>query len=197
MRPTELPLEETTPVTEAIENSVDEGVRSATDVSYQLQRAISLATTGGSAAEYVTQVSRLGVSVLRGVVTAWSTAVDGLGLIAADRVEWWWTRELKLTFPRGAEVRGVARAAVVSVPHRRQVPPRWVRVAHRAETGGEPRFIDRGTGVPRGWDRTCHVMVRQHADFIPSAVVVTVTMLDEAGRTLATGNPVDAILSLA
>jgi hypothetical protein len=130
------------------------------------------------------------------VVSAWSTAVDGLGLIAADTVEWWWTGELELSFPADADVRGVARATVETVPKGGPVVPRWIRVAHR-DGDGNVSFIDRGTGVPELWDRTCHVVVRQYDDFIPTAVVVRVTMLDAAGRTLATSKPIDAILSLS
>jgi hypothetical protein len=197
----ELPLEATTPVTEAIENVVGEGVRGVTDVSYHAQQVISRATTGGPFAAYVADVSRLGVAVLRAAVSSWSAAIDGLGLIAADQVEWWWTQELTLTFPANqngqpADVRGVARAEVLSVPHKRKVAERLVRVAHRSAADGTPGFIDRGAGVPADWDRTCYVSVRQHADFIPSAVVVTVTMRDAAGGTLATSEPIDGILSL-
>jgi hypothetical protein len=191
--PDPLPLEATTPVTEAIENGVDEGVRSINDISHQLQSAVSIATRGGTPGDYVTQVSRLGVSVVRGIVSAWSTAVDGLGLIAADTVEWWWTGKLT-AFPPGQL--GVARASVVTVPQRRQVPAQWLRVAHR-DVAGNVQFIDRGAGVPTDWDGTCYVTVRQYDDFIPSAVVVTVTMLDAAGRILTTSGPIDAILSLA
>jgi hypothetical protein len=196
----ELPLEDTTPVTEAIENVVGEGVRGLADVGYHAQRVVSSATKAAPAA-YVADVSRLGLAMLRAVVSSWSAAVDSLGLLAADEVEWWWTHELALTFPdpaarRPADVRGVARAAVWSVPDRSLVPDRFVRVAHRP-AGGAPRFIDRGAGVPADWDRTCHVVVRQHADFTPSAVVVTVTMHDSLGTALATSDPIDGILTLS
>ena len=40
-----LPLEQTTPVTEAVENGVDEGIQAINDISGHVQRAISLATT--------------------------------------------------------------------------------------------------------------------------------------------------------
>src|SRR4051812_33107487 len=95
--PDQLPLEDTTPITEAVENSFDETTRSLRDISYQMQSAISIAHQG-AAVDFVTQSSRLGLSLLRGYVSAWSSAVDGLGLIAADEAEWWWTAQLTPTW---------------------------------------------------------------------------------------------------
>jgi hypothetical protein len=190
--PFQLPLEETTPVTEAIENSVDEGLSSVNDINEQLERTISIATTGGSAGAYITQASRLGMSVLRGFVSAWSAAIDGLALIAADEVEWWWTEKLE---PFGA-AQGIVRASVLTVPARQIVPAPMVRVVY-APDADSVQFIDRLPGVPANWDRTCYVAVRQFGGFIPGAVEVTFTVSDHAGRRVGgPSGPFEAALSL-
>ena len=112
--PDPLPLEDTTPVTEAVENSFDEATRSIRDISHELQGAISIASKNepGAFEKFVVQTSRLGLALVHGYASAWSSAADGLAMIAADEADWWWTGELELppTFAqndRHGVVRGV------------------------------------------------------------------------------------------
>ena len=82
VQPDHLPFADTTPVTEAIENSVDEAAHSLRDVGIQLQRAISIASHPKKGADdaFIVQVSRLGRSLLLGYASVWSSAADGLAL---------------------------------------------------------------------------------------------------------------------
>jgi hypothetical protein len=205
----QLDLEDTTPVTEAVENSFDEAARSLREVSYEMQGAISAASQG-HATDFVVQTSRLGLSLLRGYVSAWSSAVDGLGLIAGDEAEWWWTKQLtpvlRLPLPPAQPAvlppllppgtRGVLRASVATIPQGQPISPQWVRVA--TGSGNAVDLIDRGVGVPLGWDGTCYVSVRQHGDFAPGAVRITFRMVNASGHTIGSTaqDPIDAVLSM-
>ncbi len=195
--PDHLSLEDTTPVTEAVENCVDEATRSLRDITYQLQSAISIASNPKQGADeaFVVQTSRLGLALVHGYVSAWSTAVDGLALIADDEAEWWWTAQLELLFAE-EDRHGVVRATVTTIPQGVTIPKRWVRVA-RGKGKGQVDLIDRGAGVPPKWDGKCYVSVRQHGDFTPGAVRIFFRMVDAAGHTIASApTPIDAVLSL-
>jgi hypothetical protein len=197
--PDPLPLEATTPVTEAVENTFDEVTRSLRHVSHEVQSAISIAASpnAGAAEAFVVQSSRLGLSLLHGYVSAWSSALDGLGLIAADPAEWWWTAKLAPAFDNPV-TSGVVRADVTTIPASEPVPVQWVRVAgDKDQDPGNVDLIDRGVGVPTNWDGTCYVSVRQHGDFVPGTVQVSFRVLDARGRVIArTSDPINAILSL-
>lgn len=190
-----LSLEDTTPFTEAVENSFDEVTRSFRDISHQLQSAISIASNPkpGAAGEFVTQVSRLGLSLVYGYVSAWASTVDGLALIAVDEAEWWWTQELE-PFPIN-NGHGVVRASVTTMPQGDTIPTQLVRVA-RGTGNGQVDLIDRGVGVPQGWDGKCYVSVRQYDGYKPGAVRITFRMVNASGHTIDQTDPMNAVLSL-
>jgi hypothetical protein len=189
-----LPLEQTTPVTEAVENGVDEGIQAINDISGHVQRAISLATTAGTADDYLIESSRLGLAVLRGIVSGWSTAANGLGLIVAGEVEWWWSDKLVGLFNGLPALQGVATASVMTVPDMRPIDPQFVRVA--GMVNGSLQFIDRNPGVSGGWDHSCYIVVRQHGGFIPSAIRVDLELVDVTGAVAAANELLDTKLSL-
>jgi hypothetical protein len=195
--PDPLPLEDTTPVTEAVENSFDEAARSLRDISHELQSAISIASNPkkGAYEEFIVQTSRLGRALLLGCASAWSSAVDGLGLIAADEVGWWWTAQLELPFAKKHR-HGVVRASVATIPQGETIPSQWVRVA-RARGNGNVDLIDRGAGVPPNWNGKCFVSVRQYGAFTPGAVLISFRMVNASGHTIVeTKPPINAVLSL-
>jgi len=191
-----LSLKDTTPVTEALENTFDKAARSLRDVSLQLQGAISIATHHNEHAdeEFVIQTVRLGLALVNGFASTWSAGADGLALIADDEAEWWWSGEFELPFAE-ADRHGVVRASVSTIPEGVTIPSRLVRVA-RSIGGDEVDLTDRGAGVPPQWDGKCYVSVRQYDGYIPGAALVTFRMVGAAGQTIAELDPVSAVFSM-
>jgi len=198
VQPDHLPFEDTTPVTEAVENSFDEAAHSVRDISIHLQRAISIAShpKKGDDDAFVVQASRLGRALLLGYASAISSAADGLALIADDEVEWWWSRQLEVPLAK-KDRHGALRASVTIAPQGVTIPSRLVRVARSTGKVGKVDLIDRGAGVPANWDGKCYVSVRQFGDYKPGAALVTFRMVGASGQTLATADkPVNAVFSM-
>jgi hypothetical protein len=196
-RPDHLPLTQTTPVTEAVENNVDVATRSLRDISYQLQSAISIASHAKAGADdaFIVQASRLGRALVFGYAAALSSAFDGIALIADDEVEWWWSAQLTLPFAK-KDRRGVVRATVTTVPFGVTLPTRLVRVA-RGIGKGNVDLIDRGAGVPPNWNGTCYVSVRQYGDYKPGAALISFQMVGASGQTIVeTKDPIIASFSM-
>jgi len=199
-QPDRLSIEETTPVTEAIENLVDEAASGIEQTGIHLQRAISIATTGGTFENYVAEAAQLGISVVTGVMSTWSTVVSSLGLLAADDVRQWKTSVLHPKkgdddLVRKKRTAVIARANVRTVPDPREIGAQWVRVLG-TNLDGTVHYIDRRPDSLLSWDGSCFVAVRQHGTFLPGAIEITITLLDPAGDHVVTSDPLKSVLSL-
>ena len=90
-------------------------------------------------------------------------------------------------------------ASVTTIPEGNTIPPQWVRVARATGVKGQVDFIDRGVGVPPGWDPTCYVSVRQYDDYKPAAALIAFRMINASGHTIVQTPPlapIKAVFSL-